>query len=281
MNIGFIGGGNMATALIGGLADAGEPVHIRVHEPDAARASALAERFDIALAPDNLALVKSSEVVVLAVKPQIARDVVRSVAQAFAEQHPLLISIAAGIRAASLLDWLGGEAAVVRAMPNTPALVGEGISGLFATPHVSAPQRETAQQILSGVGETLWVTDEEQIDAVTAVSGSGPAYFFLVMDALSRAGEKLGLPESTARRLAVTTARGAGVLASRSEAGPAQLRAAVTSPGGTTQRAVQVLEDGGLAGLIESAVAAACQRAVEMADEFGTTEPPSKPERAR
>ena len=260
----------MASALIGGLTGGDGRYRIVVHEPDAARAAALAERFAVRLAPDNAAVVAGSDVVVLAVKPQVARDVIVAIAPAFAARQPLLISIAAGIRAASLAEWLGGDAAVVRAMPNTPALVGKGISALYATPHVQNSQREAAERVLGGVGEVLWVASDEEIDMVTAVSGSGPAYFFLVMEAMTNAGKQLGLPEATARRLAVATAVGAGALAQQSDDAPRQLREAVTSPGGTTQRALQVLQDGGLVGLFEAAISAACRRAAEMADEFGT-----------
>lgn len=261
----------MAAALIGGLTGGDGQYRIVVHEPDAARATALAERFAVHLVPDNSTVVADSDVVVLAVKPQVARDVTVAIAPTFSAQQPLLISIAAGIRAASLADWLGGDAAVVRAMPNTPALVGQGISALYATPHVQTSQRDAAERVLGGVGEVLWVTSDAEIDMVTAVSGSGPAYFFLVMEAMTNAGKQLGLPEATARRLAVATAVGAGALAQQSNDTPRELREAVTSPGGTTQRALQVLQDGGLVGLFDAAISAACRRAAEMADEFGAS----------
>ncbi len=185
------------------------------------------------------------------------------------DQQPLVISIAAGIRTPDLARWLGADTAIVRAMPNTPALVQSGATGLFANAHVRDQQRDLAETILRAVGLTLWVEQEDQLDLVTALSGSGPAYFFLVMEALQEAASKLGLPAETARLLALQTAFGASRMALESDEDAAALRQRVTSPGGTTEQALRVLEEGGLRNLMEQALTAAARRSRELADQFG------------
>lgn len=269
-SITFIGGGNMATSLLGGLiADGWNPDHIQVSEPDPARRELLHSRYGVDTDTDNSAAVNRSDVVVLAVKPQILKLVATDIAAAVQGRRPLVVSIAAGVREPDLRRWLGGDAAVVRCMPNTPALVQTAATGLYANAQVSPDQRDLAESILRAVGMTQWVGDEELLDAVTALSGSGPAYFFLVMEALEQAGTALGLPAEQARLLTLQTAMGAAKMALESSVSPAELRERVTSPGGTTERAIQVLEDGGLRDLLHSALAAARERAEQLADSLG------------
>jgi pyrroline-5-carboxylate reductase len=269
--IGFIGGGNMASSLIGGLLADGFPREaIRVAEPDPQRRQALGDSFGIPVGDDNGAVVAASDVVVLAVKPQVLRTVCLSLADAMQARQPLVLSIAAGVRLGDIERWLGGNLAAVRTMPNTPALVGSGATALYANGRVDDRQRELAEGIMRAVGLALWLDDEAQMDAVTAVSGSGPAYFFLVIEVLEQAGADLGLPRETARLLALQTAFGSAKLALESRDDSATLRARVTSPGGTTERALGILEAGDLRGLFSRAVAGACNRAGELADLLGS-----------
>ncbi|MFP5505962.1 MAG: pyrroline-5-carboxylate reductase, partial [Gammaproteobacteria bacterium] len=213
-HLSFIGAGNMARSLIGGLIADGWPAdRLRATDPDPEQRSDIANRFGIAVGDDNAAAVAGAEVVVLAVKPQVMHAVAAEIGAAAQAHRPLIISIAAGIRSADLDRWLGGDAAIVRCMPNTPALVQSGATALFANPRVGAEQRDRAETILRAVGLTLWLEREEQMDAVTALSGSGPAYFFLIMEALQAAGERLGLPADTARLLTLQTAFGAAKMA--------------------------------------------------------------------
>ncbi len=266
----FIGGGNMARSLIGGLIADGCPAErLRAADPAADQREQLERLFGIRTFADNGAAVEDADVWVLAIKPQVMREVATSLAGAAQAARPLVISIAAGIRSADLDRWLGGDAAIVRCMPNTPALVQSGATALYATPKVDEDGRELAESILRAVGLTLWLDEEDLMDAVTALSGSGPAYFFLVMEALEAAGERLGLPAESARLLTLQTAFGAAKMALESEEGPEVLRARVTSPGGTTERALQVLEAGELRGLIQEALDAARDRARELATELG------------
>ena len=268
--IGFIGGGNMAQSLLGGLINDGtDPGRLAVADPGAERRADLTERFGVETFESNADLAGAVDVVVLAVKPQVLPEVCAEVGPALGGRHPLVVSVAAGIRTADLGRWLGGTPALVRAMPNTPALVQSGATGLFANDQVDATQRDLAENLMRAVGLTIWVDDEQQMDAVTAVSGSGPAYFFLVMEALEGAAVELGLPEEQARLLAVQTAFGAAKMALESPEGAAQLRERVTSPGGTTERALQVFEEGGLRTLFAKATAAARDRADELARELG------------
>ena len=268
--ISFIGAGNMARSLAGGLVADGCPAdQIRLADPNASQLQDLAASLGVRILDDNQAVVKDAEVVVLAVKPQVIREVARDLAPVLRHSQPLVISIAAGIRERDLRRWLGEGTAIVRTMPNTPALIQSGATALFANDQVSATQRDLAETILRAVGLTLWLTEESQLDAVTALSGSGPAYFFLLMEALQEAGTQLGLPTETARLLALQTAFGASRMALESDADAATLRNRVTSPGGTTEQALKVLEEGGLRTLVMRALEAAQRRSRELADEFG------------
>ncbi len=264
--IGFIGGGNMARSLVGGLIAGGiDATRISVAEPDASKRDELSTRFGIATSQDNGTVASDVEVLVLAVKPQVMRQVVTGLAATLHEPAPLLISIAAGVRAASMLRWLGQPLALVRAMPNTPALVRSGATALYASPEVSEEQRSRAESIMRAVGQTLWIDDEGLMDAVTALSGSGPAYFFLFMEALEQAAKELGLPPEAARLLTLETAQGAARMALSSDEGPALLRKRVTSPGGTTEAALGAFAEGGFETLVARAVRAACERSAELA----------------
>lgn len=269
-SIGFIGGGNMARSLIGGLiADHYPNKLISVAEPDANVRGKLAADFSIEVLEDNQQLASSVDVLVLAVKPQMMKQVTEGLRDSVQSKHPLIVSIAAGIRSANLDEWLGGGIAVVRTMPNTPSLVGSGAAGLYANSLVSEEQKAVAESILRAVGLTLWLQDEKQIDAVTALSGSGPAYFFLILEALEAAGAKLGLPQESARLLALQTAYGAAKMALESTEDAATLRQRVTSPGGTTEQALKVLEEGNIRELFAQALSAANKRSEELADMFG------------
>jgi len=267
MNICFIGGGNMASALIGGLYTSDfTAFDLSVVEIDADNRTRLHAQFGVRTT-DNLAEgVAGSQVVVFAVKPQQLRDVAQQLAPLLNGQ--LLISIAAGIRAGDLARW-SGNPAVVRAMPNTPALVRSGMTGLYALPAVSAAQREQAQNILAAVGETLWLPDEAALDAVTAISGSGPAYVFYFIEALQQAARELGFNDAEARRLSLATFLGASKLAFGSEEDAGVLRARVTSKNGTTERALLSMAANRVAEHIAQAAHAAAERAREMGDELG------------
>lgn len=268
--IGFIGGGNMATSLLGGLISDGCPASsIWVAEPDADRRETLASRFGVATTANNNELVEAVDVVVLAVKPQVLHEACRGIADTLQAYKPLVLSIAAGIRIGDIDRWLGGGCAIVRTMPNTPSLVQSGATALLANDRVSAEQRELAEGIMRSVGLTLWLAEESQMDAVTAISGSGPAYFFLVIELLQQTGVKLGLTEENARLLAVQTAFGAAKMALESPDECTTLRARVTSPGGTTERAIGILEQGGIRELFATALTGARDRAAELADELG------------
>lgn len=265
--IGFIGGGNMAQSLIGGLIASDVPaVAIHVSEPDETRRQQLQIDFGIHTSANNLTTTEQCDVIVFAVKPQLMKEVVSNIKST---TDKLFISIAAGIETSAIENWLGQPAAIVRTMPNTPALVKSGATGLFANPNVSATQKESAESILRAVGLTLWVEREELLDAVTALSGSGPAYLFLVMEAMEQAGIELGLSPTDARLLTVQTAFGASKLALEINEDPAVLRKRVTSPGGTTERAVQVLQENQLHKIFQQALTAARDRARELAEQLG------------
>jgi len=267
--IAFIGAGNMAGSLINGLiSDGYDAALISAADPNEAQLATLARRTGIRTTTDN-ATAAQADVVVLAVKPQVLEGAARELAPAIRQRRPLVISIAAGIREDALQAWLGGGVPLVRTMPNTPAMIGAGATVLHAGPGVTADQRDTAESVLRAVGLTRWVEDEDQLDAVTALSGSGPAYFFLVLEAMEAAGVRLGLPAETARLLTLQTALGAARMAIESDEDPATLRRRVTSPGGTTERALAVLEQGGLRELFGSALTAARDRSVELSRLLG------------
>jgi len=267
----FIGGGNMAAALIAGLVKRGMPAErITVADPSAERRRRLAAEYGVQALADNAAAVRDAEVIVLAVKPQHMGAVAAGLAPSVAAQT-LILSVAAGISHRSLTRWFGAEAAVVRTMPNRPAFDGNGATGLYAPASVGPAARARAEAVMGAVGVTVWVDQETQMDTVTAVSGSGPAYFFLFIEALEAAGRTRGLPAEAAHRLALETAFGAAFMA-RSTASVeslAQLRDQVTSKGGTTAAALAVFEASGLRAIVARAVAAADVRSAELAAQFG------------
>lgn len=270
--IAFIGGGNMSASLIAGLiADGYAPASIQVAEPDPDRRQALSERFGVTPATSNPDALGASETCCLCVKPQVAPEVCREIGPRVTELGPLVVSVMAGVPETAIQDWLGVAAPVVRAMPNTPAMVQTGAIALHASPQVTEEGRNRAETILRAVGLTRWVQEESQIDAVTALSGSGPAYFFLLMEAMEQAGISLGLDDETARLLTVQTALGAARMAMESQHPPIELRRQVTSPGGTTERAVKVFQEGGFTALVARAVKAANDRAVEISQDLTTT----------
>lgn len=268
--IAFVGGGNMARSLIGGLIRAGTfRTALTVGEPSAELAAALRHDFGIAAGDDNTAAVQGAAVWVLAVKPQVMKAVcepLRALAQA---EKPLVISVAAGIRLEQIERWLGGNVAIVRCMPNTPALIGAGAIGLYANASVSAEQHALAERILDTAGTTAWIDDESLMDTVTALSGSGPAYFFLLVEALENAAVAQGLPRQTARALAAQTCLGAGRMLREDGAAPAELRQRVTSVGGTTQAALDSFAASGFSAIVARAVAAATARGRELSEHFG------------
>jgi pyrroline-5-carboxylate reductase len=268
MNITFIGGGNMAGAMIGGLVRKRWPRKaIRVVEISAPARAALARALKVRTQAALDAKAADADCIVLAVKPQQVREVAGALKPRLARQ--LVITIAAGIRLKDLSRWLGGYQRIVRVMPNTPALVHEGISGLYAPAAVARADRAAAEKILGAVSSCIWVEREQQLDAVTAVSGSGPAYVFYFIEALERAARELALPADTARRLAVETFTGAARLAAGSGEAPGTLRARVTSKGGTTERALAAMEADRVKEAIVRAVRAAAARSRELGDELG------------
>jgi pyrroline-5-carboxylate reductase len=263
--IAFIGGGNMATSLVAGLiADGHDPQGLIVSDPDKDKLSALMSRFGVRTTDDNAKAVGGADLAVLSVKPQMASQVCRKLASEMGAQRPLVVSVMAGIRERSIQEWLGGDVPLVRAMPNTPAMIQSGAIVLHATPEATASQRSRAETILRAGGLTRWVEQEEQMDAVTALSGSGPAYFFLLMEILEQAGADLGLDPENARLLTIQTALGAARMAMESDDSPRELRERVTSPGGTTERALDVLESGDIRTLVTRAVSAARARSEEL-----------------
>ncbi|HEX5361536.1 MAG TPA: pyrroline-5-carboxylate reductase [Fluviicoccus sp.] len=269
ITIGFIGAGNMAGALAGGI-------HARGHAAEGLMLSDTSERQlqpfrdkGMRTTMDNRELAAAADVLVLSVKPQVMKDVLKPLADIVQARQPLVVSIAAGIPAASIERWLGGDVAVVRAMPNTPALVQAGATGLYANRRVTQELRQQAAAILGAVGISVWVEDEALIDSVTAVSGSGPAYFFYVMEAMIAAGRELGLDEATARSLTLQTALGAAQMAISADVGPEELRRRVTSPGGTTERAIAALEEGQVKAVFARALQACAARGGELAELLG------------
>jgi pyrroline-5-carboxylate reductase len=267
--IAFLGGGNMGRALIGGLLRRGtRPEHISVGESFAAARDALSADFGIQATADNGAAVQAATVVVVAVKPQIAGTVIAPLQPLLQRTRPLVISIAAGIRVAALESWCGAGVTVVRAMPNRPALVGAGATGLFAPAGVSSEQRAGAEKVMQAVGEVVWVGSEDHLDVVTALSGSGPAYFFLLAELLTQGATDLGLEPTAARRLAIATLHGAGQLAYAGDGDLARMRSEVTSKAGTTEAAIKSLESADLRGIVARALEAATRRSRELAEQF-------------
>jgi len=270
--IAFIGGGNMAASMIGGLiADGFDPARIRVADPDENKLDRFSSTSGVTTTASNAEAVTGASVVVLAVKPQVLGTVSQELASTVQSGNPLVVSIAAGIREADLGRWLSPDnpIAIVRTMPNTPALVQTGATVLYANAQVSYEQRNLAESIMRAVGMTVWIDDEEKMDAVTALSGSGPAYFFLLMEILESAGVDLGLPRDTARLLTLQTGFGATKMALESDEDPASLRERVTSPGGTTEQALKVLREMKIDQAFKQALQAACERSKELAVMLG------------
>ena len=268
IKISFIGGGNMATALIGGMLRQGaNAASISVVEPFGAARAKLGQEFGVTATATPGAELRTSDLVVLAVKPQNMREAASAVAPHL--DHQLVLSIAAGTRVADLSRWLGGHQAIVRTMPNTPALIGMGITGMFAASSVSADQRAAAERVMRAVGDVVWVDNENLIDPVTAISGSGPAYVFYFLEALAEAGTTLGLNADDAKRLALATFAGAAKLAADSPDDFATLRTRVTSKGGTTAAALAVLAERQVREAIIAAASAASARGREMGEQLG------------
>ncbi|MEO5626658.1 MAG: pyrroline-5-carboxylate reductase [Dokdonella sp.] len=265
----FVGGGNMARSLIGALIRAGTRAQaIAVAEPNADLRAALSRDFDVFTHEHARDAARGADVLVLAVKPQVLKSVCADIADVVADARPLVISIAAGIRIEQLRDWLGNELPIVRSMPNTPALIGAGATGLFANDAASAEQRVQAEAILGTAGSTVWIDHENQMDTVTALSGSGPAYFFLLVEALEDAAVAQGLPRATARALATQTCLGAGRMLVEDGEPPTVLRERVTSPGGTTAAALDAFASGGLRDLVAKAIDAATRRGRELSEKY-------------
>jgi len=266
-SIAFIGGGNMARAIAGGLVRSGvEPGHVYIAEPRPEQRRILQNEFPhSAIGADNNEIADSAATLVLAVKPQILRDVCRQLRDVVQRRKPLVISIAAGARVDDIESWLGGNLEIVRVMPNQPALVDQGISALYANARTDELGRIQANKVMSAVGETVWVDDEALMDAVTAVSGTGPAYFYLLIDAMIRTAVRFGLDETTARTLAVETARGAATLAAAGSEPMSVLIDRVRSPGGTTTAAFECLDAADVRGIFDRAMEAARTRSIELA----------------
>ena len=271
LQLALIGGGNMARGLIGGLVAKGaNPDRITVAEPDAGGRDSLQRSFGVRVTADNAEAIAAAQVVVLAVKPQVMANVVRALAPTLQQSRPLVISVAAGIRVTNLQAWTGAGVAVVRCMPNRPALIGAGATGLYADASVTVAERALAEQVLASTGLALWVPHESDIDLVTALSGSGPAYFFRLAESMAEAAIAQGLDATVARQLAAQTLAGAGQLVA-AEAAPdlAHMRAAVTSKGGTTEAALQRFAALGLDTTVAAAMQAAAARSLELAEQFG------------
>lgn len=270
--IGFIGAGNMAYAIISGLINNDFSAdNIKISDTNESLLSLRKKEFNLEVFTDNSELVRHCDVIVLAVKPQMLSSVCQLLKQAL-NSNTLIISIAAGVRVHDIDRWLGGDCAIVRTMPNTPALLNQGVTGMFANERVSDAQKELATSILNSVGQSLWVTDEVMLDAVTALSGSGPAYFFLMIESMSKAGVALGLDEKTAQSLSIQTALGASMMASVSDESPRNLRANVTSPNGTTQAAIESFQDQNFDMIVAHAMRAAFDRASQLAAELSDSD---------
>jgi pyrroline-5-carboxylate reductase len=268
--IAFIGGGNMATSLIGGLCAHEHPAdRIWVSDPDSEQLAGHQQRFGLHTTSDNGQATDNAEIVVLAVKPQVMGTVAQGLRESVQKSKPLVLSVAAGVREIDMQNWLGGDVPIVRVMPNTPALLGAGASGLFANALVSAAQRNSAEQIMQTAGLTIWVDDETLLDAVTAVSGSGPAYFFLLMEMMEKVGTELGLSGDAARALTLQTALGAARMALESGLQPGELRKRVTSPGGTTEKAINSFIDGDFEQHVRDALTAARDQAITLGQQLG------------
>jgi pyrroline-5-carboxylate reductase len=268
--LGFIGAGNMARSLASGLIKNGwQAAQLSLSDPELTQREAVETALGVNAYADNSEVAGRADILVLAVKPQILATAARALSSAVQKKQPLVISIVAGVRIEDIDRWLGGGLPIVRAMPNTAALIGSGAAGMYANKNVTEAMRNQAESILRAVGVTVWLETEDLLDVVTALSGSGPAYFFLVMEALEQAAIESGLEPKQARLLTIETAFGAAKMALEGREEPAQLRRRVTSPGGTTEQAVKVLEAGGIRRLLKDAMKSATNRAREIADMFG------------
>jgi pyrroline-5-carboxylate reductase len=269
--IAFIGGGNMARSLIGGLVHNGVSVHnVSASEPNTELREALARDFGIATHASNADAARYANVLVLSFKPQVMKSVCEGLRETVQLTHALIVSIAAGITIDQLDRWLGGNVSIVRCMPNTPALIGAGATGLCANARVTSAQRALAQGIVDAVGLSRWIDDESAMDTVTALSGSGPAYFFLLVEALEEAAVAQGLPRDAARELAAQTCLGAGRMLRESDVDAAELRRRVTSPNGTTQAALESFAADKFTDIVARAVAAAKKRGGELSKQMDT-----------
>ena len=269
VKIAIIGGGVMGCCLLGGLlkkAFLPENILVADHRPE--NCLAIQKKWNVETTTDNKHVAALADILILAVKPQSMREVVEQIAPTFNSQKTLLISIAAGITTTQIQQWIQTSVSIVRAMPNTPALYGVGITGLFANPHVSSFQREQSNELLLSVGDTVWIADENLMDSVTALSGSGPAYFFYVMECLIKSAHALGLPLDIARKLTYQTALGSAVMALQSNDNIATLRENVTSPGGTTQEGINVLKGGKLEDLLLRTLEAATTRGKSLSKQY-------------
>jgi len=269
-HIGIIGGGNMAQALVGGLiADGTNPAKLSVSDPSDRQRELMVQRFHVRAEADNSVVARESDVLVLAVKPQNMKTVALGIHDAVQSRRPLIITIAAGIHIESIQRWLGGGLEVVRAMPNSPCLIRSGITAMHASPGTSPAQRTHAQQIMQATGSVTWLDKENMMDAVTALSGSGPAYFFLLMEMMQKTALSLGLPEQVARELILNTSLGSARMALESGEDLDKLREMVTSPGGTTAAALEIFGAAGLEDIFQEALTAARDRGQAIAREYG------------
>lgn len=270
--IGFIGAGNMAYALIKGLLNNGfDANQINISDPNEELLRNRESELKVSTYPDNASLLSNSDVIFFAVKPQVLSNVCLELKGIVKSKH-LFVSIVAGIRSSDINRWLGGNFSLIRTMPNTPALFQSGVTGLFANELVDNEQKSLVSSILSSVGECFWVNEEKLIDAITAISGSGPAYFFLLMESMKQAGMALGLDEETANSLSIQTAYGASLMANKTGKDSRTLRAEVTSPNGTTQSAIESFQDQNFEGIVANATRAAYDRARELSNELGDVE---------
>jgi pyrroline-5-carboxylate reductase len=267
--IAFIGGGNMTFSLVSGLIESGyDPNHIWLSDHHEEKYKHFSAKFKISVDGDNLKVANQGDILVLAVKPKDMQALVLELKDIIKKRKPLIISVATGIQTAHFNQWLGSTTAIVRAMPNTPALLRVGATGLYASSQVSEEQKNLAESILRAVGIAVWVNHEHELDTIAALSGSGPAYFFLVMEALAQSAESLGLPKNIAHLLTMQTALGAARMALESEHDLAELRKKVASPGGITEKALNILESGDIRGLLKKAVQVARDRSIEISHQF-------------
>ena len=270
--IGFIGAGNMAYALIKGLLNNGfDANQINISDPNEELLQSRESELEVTTYSDNTSLLSNSDIIFFAVKPQVLSSVCLELKGVVKSKH-LFVSIVAGIRSSDINRWLGGNFALIRTMPNTPALFQSGVTGLFANKVVDNDQKSLVESILSSVGECFWVNEEKLIDAITAISGSGPAYFFLLMESMKQAGMALGLDEETANSLSIQTAYGASLMANKTGKDSRTLRTEVTSPNGTTQSAIESFQDQNFEGIVANATRAAYDRARELSNELGDAE---------